>query len=214
MTAVSVPVPSTPPTATAYSYMINGGDQDHKGAELALKYSIVKDGNGVFSNITPFLNVTYSDFTYGDNFIYKSGTTTSNWGIDTLNYSGLDVFGTPKLMTAVGIDMAMNNGLYLNISHLYRDGVNIALEKTQTYPLAEGFTLRKASAYYLVNSKIGFKRSLSGHFDLDAFFGVNNITGERYPIMIFINQLPDAYIPAPPKAVFYGGLNLKYTFGK
>ena len=50
------------------------------------------------------------------------------------------------------------------------------------------------------------------HFDLDAFFGINNIGGTQYPIMIFVNQIPDAYMPAPKNAVVYGGKNLKYNF--
>ncbi|MEP6699969.1 MAG: TonB-dependent receptor [Bacteroidota bacterium] len=210
-TAVAVPVPTTPPTATAYSYMINGGDQDHKGFEALVKYSIVKNGDGVFTNVTPFVNFTYSDFKYSDNFIYKTGSSTANGGIDTLNFSGLNVFGAPKIMTAVGIDVATRYGIYANFSHLYKDPVNVALEKTQTYPNPEAFTLRKATSYNLLNAKIGFKRSITTHFDIDLFFGVNNITGVKYPIMIFVNQLPDAYIPAPSKAVVYGGLNVKYN---
>jgi iron complex outermembrane receptor protein len=206
MTSVAVPYNST---TTAYSYVINGGEQDHKGIELALKYSIVKDGDGFFTNVTPFINFTYSDFKYDDNFIYKTGTTTTNGGIDTLNYSGLNVFGVPKIMNAWGIDASTKPGIYFNFSHLYRDGVNISLERVTNNP--ETFTLRKASSYNLLNGKIGFKKSLSSHFDLDAFFGVNNITGVQYPIMVFLNQLPDAYIPAPPKAVVYGGINLKYN---
>jgi iron complex outermembrane receptor protein len=209
MTAVSVPVPATPPTATAYSYMINGGDQDHKGIEAAIKYSIVKDGKGVFSNITPFFTFTYSDFKYGNNFIYKTGSTTAAGGIDTVNYSNLNVFGVPKIMTAWGIDVAMKCGIYASFSHLYKDGVNVGLDRVTQNP--ESYILRKATSYNLLNTKFGFRRSISSHFDLDAFFGVNNITGVQYPIMIFINQLPDAYIPAPPKAVVFGGINLKYN---
>jgi iron complex outermembrane receptor protein len=92
---------------------------------------------------------------------------------------------------------------------LYKDPQNIALERLTNNP--ETFALRKITSYNLLNTKVGFKRSLSSKFDLDVFFGVNNITSQRYPIMIFVNQLPDAYIPAPPKAVVFGGLNLKYN---
>ena len=130
MTSVSVPVPtSTPPaTATAYSYMINGGEQDHKGLEALVKYSVVRNGNGFFTEVTPFLNFTYSDFKYGDDFIYKTGSTTANGGIDTLNYSGLNVFGTPKVMVAWGIDVNTKYGIYAGISHLYKDPVSFAFE--------------------------------------------------------------------------------------
>jgi len=212
MTAVAVPVPATPPTATAYSYMVNGAKQDHKGLELSLKYAVVKNSKA-FNNITPFVNVAFSDFKYGDNFILKSGTNASNTtanNIDTLNYSGLNVFGTPKVTAAFGIDLMMNNGVYFNISDVYRDGVNIGFERLTQNP--ETWALRTASSYSLLNGKIGFRRSITNHWEIDAFFGVNNINGARYPIMIFVNQIPDAYIPAPTNAVVYGGLNLKFNF--
>ena len=216
MTAVAVAVPTTTPpaTATAYSYMVNGGDQKHKGIEAAIKYAVIKDSK-LFANVTPFLTFTYSDFKYGNNFSYKTGTNTSNSAannIDTFNYSGLDVFGTPKIMAAWGIDAALNCGVYASFSHLYKDGVNIALDRVTQNP--ESYILRKATSYNLLNTKLGYKRSISAHFDIDASFGVNNITGVQYPIMIFVNQLPDAYIPAPSKAVVFGGINLRYNFGK
>jgi iron complex outermembrane receptor protein len=44
--------------------------------------------------------------------------------------------------------------------------------------------------------------------------GINNIGGTKYPMMVFVNQLPDAYLPAPPNAVVYGGINLKYNLNK
>ncbi len=216
MTSVAVPVPTTTPpvTATAYSYMINGGEQIHNGLEASVRYSIIKGADGFFSDLTPFVTFTYSDFKYGDNFVFKTGNSTANAGIDTLNYSGLNVFGTPKIMAAWGFDLNTKPGIYASFSHLYKDPMNIALEKTQTYPNPEGFTLRKASSYNLLNTKIGFRRNLSQQLGLDVFFGVNNITGVQYPLMVFINQLPDAYIPAPPKAVVFGGINLKYNFNK
>jgi iron complex outermembrane receptor protein len=64
----------------------------------------------------------------------------------------------------------------------------------------------------LFNAKLGIRRSLSPHFDVDASFGVNNITGEKYYYMVFVNQLPDAYLPAPKNALYFGMLNLKYNF--
>ena len=213
MTSVSVPVPTNgPATATAYSYMINGGEQDHKGLELLARYSVVKNGKGFFTELTPFVNLTYSDFTYGDNFIFKTGSSTANGGIDTLDYSGLSVFGTPRVMAAWGIDLQTKYGIYASLSHLYKDPMNFALEKTRTYPNPEEFTLRRASSYNLLNGKIGFRKGIGNHLDLDAYFGINNITGVQYPLMVFVNQLPDAYIPAPPGAVVFGGLNLKYNF--
>lgn len=210
MTSVAVPVPTTPQTTTAYSYVVNGGQQDHKGIEAYARYSIIKDEQGFFANVSPFVNFTYSDFKYSDNFILKTGSSTANGGIDTMNYSNLAVFGIPKVMVAWGIDVATRYGVYASFSHLYKDPQSIGFDRLTNNP--ETFALRKASSYNLLNAKIGCRRKLSSHFDVDAFVGVNNITGVQYPLMIFVNQIPDAYLPAPLKAVVYGGLNLKYNF--
>jgi iron complex outermembrane receptor protein len=63
-----------------------------------------------------------------------------------------------------------------------------------------------------VNAKLGLQRAINNHFDMDLYFGVNNITGTQYAYMVFVNQLPDAYLPAPYKVNYFGGLNIKYNF--
>ena len=207
MTAVSVPLNAT---TTAYSYMVNGSAQKHKGVEATLRYAIVNNENSVVTNVTPFINFTYSDFKYGDDFKIVTGSTVALR--DTIDYSGKRVYGIPKIMNAFGVDITTGFGLYANLVHIYKDGVTIGTTRTSASGVnPKVFTTYQASGYNLLNGKIGFKRNLSSHFFMDLFFGVNNIAGTQYPIMIFVNQLADAYIPAPPKAVYYGGINLKYT---
>ena len=207
MTAVSVPLNAT---TTAYSYMVNSSAQEHKGVEATLRYAIVNNENSVITNVTPFINFTYSDFKYGDGFKIVTGSTVA--ARDTIDYSGKAVYGVPKIMNAFGVDMATRFGLYANLVHIYKDGVTIGTTKTSASGVnPKVFTTYEASSYSLLNGKIGFKTNLSSHFFMDLFFGVNNIAGTQYPIMIFVNQLADAYIPAPPKAVYYGGINLRYN---
>ena len=67
-------------------------------------------------------------------------------------------------------------------------------------------------SYGLLNAKIGYQNSLSKHFDIDLYFGVNNIANTRYPIAVFVNQVPDAYLAGPSKANYFAGVNLKYIF--
>jgi iron complex outermembrane receptor protein len=208
MTAIAVPLNAT---TTAYSYMVNGGDQKHKGIEATLRYAIVNNEKSVITNVTPFINFTYSDFKYGNDFKIVTGSTVALR--DTIDYSGKRVYGVPKIMNAFGVDVATRFGLYANLVHIYKDGVTIGTTRTSASGVnPKVFTTYQATSYNLLNGKIGFKRNLSSHFFLDLFFGVNNITGTQYPIMIFVSQIPDAYLPAPPKAVVYGGLNLKYNF--
>ena len=60
--------------------------------------------------------------------------------------------------------------------------------------------------------KMNLNTSLSAHTDLNLYFGIDNFTNTQYPIFVFVNQLPDAYLPGPLNATYYGGINLKYNF--
>lgn len=203
MTSVSVPLNNS---ATAYSYVVNGGTQIHKGVELSMKYSVIRNKKGIISNLTPFINVAFSDFTYGDNFKYITGTSAST--LDTFDYSRKAVFGVPRITNAIGIDADFSFGVYATLSTLYKGGFTYALEKVGNAP--KTFMPRSTDAYNLINLKIGYRRTVGERWKLDVSVGVNNLAGEKYPLMVFVNQLPDAFIPAPPQAVVFGGIQVKY----
>ena len=193
-TTVAVPFNAT---TTLYSYVINGGKQDDKGIEALVKFTVYESADGFFKHITPFANVTYSDFEYKNYpFHIIKGTTDS-----IVNYNGNDVAGVAKVVANFGFDITTRPGLYANMIYMYKDRLPIT---------SDGLNI--AASYSLLNAKLGFRHSLSTHFDLDLYAGVNNITNTKYPIMVFVNQIPDAYIAGPRFANFYGGLNLKYNF--
>lgn len=192
MTAVAVP--NADNTATAYSYLVNAGTQKDKGLELLIKYTAYQSGNNFVAKFRPFLNLTYSDFKYGDFKIQKSITNTED-------YSNKTVAGVPKFTANSGFDLLLKYGLYANVTYSYKDAMFITSDEKN-----------KAGSFALLNSKIGINTPLSVHFNIDAFFGVTNITGVQYYYMAFVNQLPDAYLPAPYKANYFGGINLKYNF--
>ena len=198
MTAVAVPL-DPPAVGTAYSYVANGGKHDDKGIEVLVKYTAYQSDKGFFRTIRPFGNFTYSKFKYKDYRIERlKAPPTSD---TTIDYSGNPVAGVSPFVANLGVDVMAIEGIYFNIIYSYKDGMPITSDN-----------LIRASSYSLLNAKLGIKHSLSNHFDVDAFFGVNNITGTQYPYMVFVNQLPDAYLPAPFKANYFGGINLKYNF--
>ena len=194
MTAISVVSPANPNT-TLFSYMVNGGTQKHDGVEALLKFAIIESGKGFFQTIRPFANLTYSDFKYGNNFTIQKSV------ILTENYSGKEVAGVSKVVANLGIDVVTRLGLYGNLFYNYRD-------KQPITSLNDLY----AKSYNLLNGKIGLQRSLTRHLDLDAYFGATNITNTKYYLMVFVNQIPDAYMPAPRYANVFGGINLKYAF--
>ena len=198
MTAIAVPLNGSTAT-TAYSYVANGGKQDDKGIELLVKYTAYESNKGFFKAISPFANLAYSDFKYAG-FSYQTLNAARTAAV-IADYSGNAVAGVAPLTANLGVDMAAKPGLYGNLTYSYKDGMPFTSD-------GANYT----TSYSLLNVRIGFQRSLSVHCDLDIFLGANNLTGTQYAYMVFVNQLPDAYLPAPYKINYFGGINFKYNF--
>jgi iron complex outermembrane receptor protein len=198
MTAVAVPL-DPPAVGTAYSYVANGGSQDNKGLEVLLKYTVYESEKGFLRSLKPFANFAYSEFKYVDYKFQTLDATKKN--VVEVDYSGNPVAGVPPVTANVGLDLSLKYGLYFNVNYNYRDAMPFTSDN-----------LNKTKSYGLLNSKIGVHYLLAKHFDIDVFYGANNITSQQYYYMVFLNQLPDAYLPAPNEINFYGGINFKFIF--
>jgi iron complex outermembrane receptor protein len=196
MTAIAVPLNAN---TTAYSYVANGGSQVNKGIEAMVRYAIFNDRNASITLLRPFVNLAYSKFRYKD-FKFQTLNASRTAVIET-DYSGQSVAGVPPVTFNAGIDMDTKIGLYANATYNYRDVQPITSDGVY-----------KSEKYKLINGKLGFRHQLFNRLELDAFAGVQNITGEQNYLMVFANQLPDAYLPGPTDANFFGGLNLKFHF--
>ena len=194
MTVVSVVSPASK-TTTLYSYVVNGGQQRHYGIEGMLKYNLISNQNGFVKLVSPFANFTHSDFTYANNFTIQKTVTSIE------NFTGKQVAGVPKWIVNAGVDMQFKGGFYANMTYNYKD-------KTPISGLNDFYT----TSYNLLNGKIGFNSLIDKHFSIDTYIGATNITNTKYYLMVFANQLPDAYLPAPKNAMVFVGINLKYTF--
>jgi iron complex outermembrane receptor protein len=194
MTSVAAPLNGT---TTAYTYVANGGNQNHTGIELAANIIAYRSAHGFVKSIVPFANFCYSDFKY-DGYSFQSLDAKKNPVV--ANYDGKAVAGIAPVTANAGLDFSTRIGLYANATYSYRDVMPIS---------SDG--VNKTSSYSLINAKIGIQRTIKDHLSFDLFGGINNITGTQYYYMVFINQLPDAYLPAPDKANFFGGINIKYS---
>lgn len=197
MTTVAVPL-NPPAVGTAYSYITNRGSQDDKGVEVLLKYTAYESADGALKFIKPFVNLAYSDFKYVG-YTYQT-LSTDKKSVVEVDYSGNAVAGVAPITANAGVDFMLKAGLYGNVNYMYRDAMPFT---------SDG--LNKTDAYGLLNAKIGFERTIK-HISINLFVGANNMTSTKYSYMVFVNQLPDAYMPAPNKMTYFTGLNLKYTF--
>jgi iron complex outermembrane recepter protein len=198
MTAAIVPLNST---TTLYSYVVNGGRQDNKGAEAEVKYEVYKSPTSFFTSVNPWLNFTYSDFKYRNFRFQRFKLPPNNKEDSTLDYSGKAVGGVAPVVFNIGVDVATKPGMYLDAYYSYRDAVPIT---------SDG--LLHSKSYNIINGKLGYKATLSKHFDIDAFIGATNLAGNQYYYMVFVNQLTDAYLPAPLEMNYFAGINVRYSF--
>jgi iron complex outermembrane recepter protein len=211
MTVVAVPNPAN--TVTLYTYVANGGKQDNKGFEASVRYKVFESSKGFIQSITPSANMTYSNFKYKDFKLQTKGKSKVTPTLDsayTTDYSDFAVAGVPKIVGNLGLDVMTNLGLYFNFTYFYKDAM--PLTSNGLVNIGGVSVPYQTSSYSLLNAKIGYQNSISKHFDIDAYFGINNIANTKYPLMVFSNQIPDAYLTGPNKALSYGGVNLKYNF--
>ncbi|MCB0795823.1 MAG: TonB-dependent receptor [Flavobacteriales bacterium] len=193
-TSVAVPLDQH---TTAYTYIANGGELDNKGLELLLTCAAVRSEQGFVDLVAPFVNATFSDFTYGE---YRYQTLDADGMAVTADYSGLDVAGVAPVVVNCGVDLRTRPGIYANATASYRDRVPFTSDGVHV-----------ADPYTLLNAKLGY-RGKFGDLLVDAFAGADNLTGSQYYYMLFLNQLEDAYIPAPLGVFLHGGLKLQYRF--
>jgi iron complex outermembrane receptor protein len=175
--------------------VVNSGSYHNKGLEVLVKYTAYQSDQGFVKMIRPFANAAFSDFKY-NNFSFQN-----NISVPVADYSGNKVAGVPPVTANGGIDFVSHPGLYGNVTYMFRDTMPFTPDGLNTAP-----------SYGLLNGKIGYRRMLGSHFDVDAYFGTNNITGVQYYQMVFVNQLPDAFLPGPRNINYFGGVNLKYIF--
>ena len=194
----SIAVPNAANTATSYVYVANAGEQNNAGLEVAIQANAYQSDE-FLKSFSPFANFTYSHFRYGNfKFQQLSGDRKSTTEVA---FDNNVVVGVPPVTFNAGFDLATRPGLYANLTYSYRDAMFYTSDnKNETKP------------YHLLNAKVGFARTFANHFRLDAFLGVNNLTGHQNYAMVFLNQLPDAYLPAPREANLFGGISLNYIF--
>jgi iron complex outermembrane recepter protein len=188
-------VPNAANNATLYSYVVNAGNQNNMGVEALVKYNLLQSSAGLVKLLRPFANFTYSDFTY-DGLTFNNNITNP-----VSDFSGNRVAGVPIYVANGGFDFVSNTGLYANMVFMYRDEMYITPD-----------LLNIAKGFHQLNGRVGFRKTFLKHFDGDVFFGANNMTSQQYYQMVFVNQLPDSYLPGPKDINFFGGLNFRYTF--
>lgn len=182
-----------------YAYTVNAGDQSNRGVELSVSVDARpgRDGESAFATLRPFINYTYSDYTYTN---FRSD---NNNASTTVDYSGKRVVGVPEHVLAAGMDAALRSGPYATLSYEWRADMPITYDNTH-----------RAPGFGVLNARVGVSRDVGRNLLVDAYVGGTNLTGSRYYTMVFLNgnyaggASPSIYLPGAYQARYLGGVKL------
>ncbi len=163
---------------TGAEFFINAGSTQQNGAELLLKYQLLKQPGKFFKGITIWSSYSYQPYSFTD---YQQGA---------VNYSGKELTGVPRNIWVSGLDIETVNGWYFNAS----------INATSSLPLND-INDAYADAYRLIQLKTGYHSKKHWHF----FAGIDNVLNQVYSLGNDINALGRRYYnPATARNVFAG----------
>jgi iron complex outermembrane receptor protein len=138
------------------------------------------------------VSYTYSDFEF-DRFIDDNGN----------DHSGNKIPGIPENMFRGEVAYTHSSGFYgvidaRNVGGFYANNANSVA----------------TDSYTVLNLRTGLADWRLGNWVLQPFVGVNNLTDESYFAEIRINSFGGRYYEPAPERHFYGGVAIRYNFGR
>jgi iron complex outermembrane receptor protein len=167
----------------------NAGATDQKGIELMVDYALVRKQMSFLQEVKLTHSFTGHYFTF------------VNFAKGDNDYSGNDLTGVAPHTLVNQLDIKTKPGFYLNFTHQFVDDI----------PLNDANTVFQ-EAYHLINARTGWRGNVGNAFDLELFFGVENLSNVSYSLGNDLNPFGGRYFqPAAPRN-FYGGIKvgLKY----
>jgi iron complex outermembrane receptor protein len=175
--------------AAGADYFVNAGSTKQLGVESYFSWGLLSNSPHTISDLKLWLSHTWNDFTYKD---FKQVTA---------DYSGNKLPSVPENILAAGLDLAVKQGLYLNVNYYYAS--KIALNDANTV---------YASSYNLLGARLGWKKNLHPKVLMELFMAADNIFDEKYSLGNDINAFGGRYYNAAMPFNFAGGISLHFNF--
>lgn len=163
----------------------NAGQTDQKGVEFSFDYA-------PYRNQASLIQEVKLGHAYTGQF-YKF----ANYTIAENNYSGNDLTGVAPHALVNMLDIRSRLGFYLNLTHHYVDSI----------PLNDANTVFQSS-YNLIGSRIGWRSTFGGKWDVEAYAGADNLLDEVYSLGNDLNAMFNRYYQPAPGRNFYGGFKI------
>jgi len=166
-------------------FFSNAGKSTRNGAEISFVSQPVE---GLRISVA----YTYSNFEF-DEFLDDNGN----------DFSGNALPGIPDNLFRGEVAYTHSSGFYsaielLDVGSFFVNNANSAVNES----------------YSVVNLRVGHADLRFGHWILSPFVGVNNLADEQYAANVRINAFGGRYFEPAPERHFYGGLAIRYNFGR
>lgn len=114
------------------------------------------------------------------------------------DFSGNDLTGVPRKTALLGLDYQMRNGIYFNGVYSYTDEIPLD-DANQVY----------SEDYFLLNVRVGFRKSFREKYRIDIFGTVDNAFDERYSLGNDLNARGMRFYNAAPERNYAIGVKFQ-----
>ncbi len=164
----------------------NSGSTNQLGFEISTGYLLHSDPQTFISRAEVQLAYTRHAFEF-DAYV-RNGE----------DFSGNDLTGVaPNIL--IGMLNIESSNAYLRVSHNFTDRI----------PLNDSNTVY-ADAYHQLQARIGLRKVVFQDYQMEIFFGSDNILNQEYSLGNDINAFGDRFFQPAPERNFYAGLS--FTF--
>ncbi len=164
-------------------YYVNAGSTQQNGIEAYSSYQLVDMPSHFISSAKVWASYAWHNFHYG-NFKQVNN-----------DFSKNRLPGASPNVVVAGLDIASNDGMYMNVTYNYTD--KIALNDANS---------AYASSYGLLGIKLGYKKDFSKKISAEFFAGADNIFDTKYSLGYDINAAAGRYYNAAPGRNYYAGV--------
>ena len=174
------------------TFFVNAGETSRNGLEAGLTYNLLP-------GLDVTLNYTYSDFEFEKLIVPGFGS-----------FAGEKIAGVPEQFGYGEIAYYHPSGFYgafdvqyvdkIYVNNAYLDGADVPNLITQGLA---------ADDYTLLNFRMGYTTNI-GDTEFTPFFGINNITNQKYIGNIRVNEGNTRYFEPAPELNVYAGISLTF----
>ncbi len=167
----------------------NAGATDQKGFEVTLDYALIRNQATMVQEVKLSHAFTGHYFSFAD--FQRGGN----------DFSGNQLTGVSPNVLVNMVDIRLRAGFYMNLTQQYVDEI----------PLNDANTVFQ-EAYNLLGTRIGWRNTFAGQWDVEVYGGGDNLLDESYSLGNDLNAFGNRFFQPAPGRNWYGGVKVGFRY--